>query len=81
MEKIFIEVFSFYFMLELGENIRDIGRGSILEKRKERIKMVISRGDKSVKNSSWELSIIIGGITSTVCSICNVINKLNKDKE
>lgn len=43
--------------------------------------MTISRGDKSVKVSKWELSIIIGGLTSMVCSICNVINKLSKDKE
>lgn len=42
--------------------------------------MTISNGDKTIKVSSWEISIIVGGITSAVCGICNVINKNKKEK-
>ena len=37
--------------------------------------MTITNGDKTVKVSIWEISTIVGGLTSCVCSICNVINK------
>lgn len=42
--------------------------------------MTITNGNKSIKVSSWEISIVVGGITSVVCGICNVLNKNKKDK-
>lgn len=42
--------------------------------------MTITNGDKTIKVSIWEISTIVGGLTSCVCSICNVINK-NKQIE
>lgn len=43
--------------------------------------MTITNGDKTIKVSIWEISTIVGGLTSCVCSICNVINKNKKTKE
>lgn len=37
--------------------------------------MTITNGNKSVKLSIWEISTIVGGVTSCICSICSVINK------
>lgn len=37
--------------------------------------MTISNGSKTIKISRWEVYTIVGGITVTVGSICNVINK------
>ena len=37
--------------------------------------MTITNGDKTIKVSIWEISTIVGGLTSCVCSVCNVINK------
>ena len=37
--------------------------------------MTITNGDKTIKVSIWEISTIVGGLTSCVCGICNVINK------
>lgn len=43
--------------------------------------MTITNGNKSVKLSIWEISTIVGGVTSCVCTICNVINKNRKTIE
>ena len=43
--------------------------------------MKITKGDKSIEVSSWEISVIAGVVTASVCSISNVIRKNKKKRK
>ena len=43
--------------------------------------MRIGKGENEIKISRWEVSIIVGGITGAICSICNVINRARNKRE